>query len=265
MSSGCSISKMLIVNADDFGYSAAVNGAIVRAFDEGLVSSTTVIATMPGFEEACQLSHEHRLLAHVGAHLVLSEGAPLTKRIKDCDRFCDESGQFSARTTHVFRLSSLEAAALRHELEAQVARCRSHGLPLTHLDSHHHVHNEFAVGRIVSDVARREGIPFVRIARNCGEGIGVPQRVYKRYFNRRLDRSGLARTRYFGAAEDHADLRSRGAADSELADFEVMTHPLLTGDGALRDALTPDRSLADHLAQLGSPGPRVSFTGASYG
>ncbi|MGH9864633.1 MAG: ChbG/HpnK family deacetylase, partial [Candidatus Acidiferrales bacterium] len=36
--------KRLIVNADDFGYTRGVNAGIVRAFREGIVTSTTLMA-----------------------------------------------------------------------------------------------------------------------------------------------------------------------------------------------------------------------------
>ncbi len=37
----------MIVNADDFGLSPRVNEAMIRAFDEGLISSTTIMANVP--------------------------------------------------------------------------------------------------------------------------------------------------------------------------------------------------------------------------
>ena len=46
------VATTLIVNADDFGMSAAVNKAILKAFQEKLISSTSIMANMPGFDEA---------------------------------------------------------------------------------------------------------------------------------------------------------------------------------------------------------------------
>ena len=33
---------------------------------------------MPGFEAACKLAHENDLIDHIGAHINLTEGTPLT-------------------------------------------------------------------------------------------------------------------------------------------------------------------------------------------
>ena len=43
--------RKIIVNADDFGMRAEVNQAIVDAFEQRLISSTTLMANMPGFGE----------------------------------------------------------------------------------------------------------------------------------------------------------------------------------------------------------------------
>ncbi len=66
----------LIVNADDFGISEAVNRGIVDAHDRGIVTSTSIMATGPAFEHAVALARERPDLA-VGVHLVLTEQRPL--------------------------------------------------------------------------------------------------------------------------------------------------------------------------------------------
>ena len=45
----------LIINADDFGKCHAVNVAIRDAFRQGLISSTTLMANMDGFDEAVDM------------------------------------------------------------------------------------------------------------------------------------------------------------------------------------------------------------------
>ena len=45
----------LIINADDFGLSEAVNYGIISAHKTGVVTSTSTMANMPGFEHAMEL------------------------------------------------------------------------------------------------------------------------------------------------------------------------------------------------------------------
>ena len=46
----------VIVNADDFGMNHNVNLAIDYCFKKNIISSTTIMANMPGFDEAVKLA-----------------------------------------------------------------------------------------------------------------------------------------------------------------------------------------------------------------
>ena len=63
----------IIVTADDFGLHAAANHAIVDVLTSGIVSHTSIITNMPGFEEACELAQGHRFSDQVGMHLNLTK------------------------------------------------------------------------------------------------------------------------------------------------------------------------------------------------
>jgi chitin disaccharide deacetylase len=55
--------KRLIVNADDFGFTRGVSLGIIRAFKEGILTSTTMMANGDAFEHAVVLAKEHPNLA----------------------------------------------------------------------------------------------------------------------------------------------------------------------------------------------------------
>jgi len=254
----------VIVNADDFGLDERTNAAVVAAFRQGLVSSTTLIANGVGFQEAVEMGHEIRLARHLGAHLVLTVGTPLTHRIRHLPRFCDPDGRFSSRE-HGFalRISSDERHAVLEELGAQLERIRQAGFPITHVDSHHHVHTEWAIGGCVLEVCRALGIRRVRLARNCGRRVGLVRAVYKAAYNRRLRAAGQAGSRWFGSVEDWVHLAERRDA-STVDDAEVMTHPTLDHDGALVEAGSARVPFAQHLAPLARHLPGISHAGAQY-
>ena len=77
--------RLLIINADDFGMSHAINVAILRALTEGVVQSTTLMAPCPWALHAMRQIRDHPDIA-CGIHLtVVSEFAdhrwgPLTPR-----------------------------------------------------------------------------------------------------------------------------------------------------------------------------------------
>lgn len=68
----------IIINADDFGLSKGVNFGIVESHLNGVLSSTTMMVTMPAAEHATRLMKFVPNLG-VGLHLNISLGQPLTK------------------------------------------------------------------------------------------------------------------------------------------------------------------------------------------
>ena len=231
----------MIVVADDLGRSEAHNEAILRALDDGLADAASLLANMP----AAVAAPGHA----VGVHLNLTLGAPLTEPIP---RFCDGDGRFVEwrRESGLLRLTNEERDGVEREWRAQISSARELGVDVAHLDSHHHVHTEWPLGSIAIRLARELGIPRVRLARNCGPGLGLANLAYKRLYNARLRRAGLARTRSFGNVADWLHLKAGGASDAELRDFEVMVHPVLRDDGELVDDEAPGTPLSSLLEPL---------------
>ena len=60
----------VIMNADDFGLSKGVNLAILEGFQQRILTSTSLMVNMPGFEHAILLMKQYPNLFHVGIHLV---------------------------------------------------------------------------------------------------------------------------------------------------------------------------------------------------
>ena len=78
----------LIVNADDFGLSEAVNYGIISAYKNGIVRSTTIMAGMPAFDHAVELLKENKGLG-CGVHMTLSLNKPVLNYHKT---IVDENG-----------------------------------------------------------------------------------------------------------------------------------------------------------------------------
>lgn len=241
-----SMPGMLIVNADDFGQSPVVNRAILRCFNQGLISSTTIMANMSGFEEACELAKANHLLDQVGVHLNLTDGEPLLPALKQNPTLCDASGRF-----HRFRkrmLSRADCAMIAAEAAAQIQKCRDAGLPLTHADSHQHVHNEPLVLRAIQPVLKQFGIQRLRISRNMDSLPWLsPKRIAKSGFNRWLTIQGLRGTDYFGTVDNFADFKAANLLAGYS--FEIMTHPSFDANGILIDHVE-NLPLTDRLTDV---------------
>ena len=229
---------LVLVNADDFGISPAVNCAIVNAFRERLIDTCTIMANFPAFEEACDAAHAGGFSGRVGLHFVLDEGIPLTEELRREPRFCAPDGRmFPRRRNKFIRLSSSEKRAVAAELRAQIARCRAFGLPLTHLDSHHHIHEELGIIGVVLPTLKEQGVPFVRPMQNLSISRTLVRRIYTHIFNTELRRRGVSWTRYFGAVSDYERCCASQGAPPPGETVELMVHPTMDPAGTIVDAV----------------------------
>lgn len=126
----------LIINSDDFGYSKAINHAVIDAHQEGILTSATLMTNTPGFEHAVKLAKENPTLG-VGVHLVLTFLKPLRN---DVPSLVDEAGTFYRPATFRSGDAIADVAELYKEWDTQIQTVMDAGINPTHLDSHHHAH-----------------------------------------------------------------------------------------------------------------------------
>lgn len=258
-----STSVKLIVNADDFGISEAVNRGIVAAHDHGIVTSTSLLATGPAFDHAIELARSRPELA-VGVHLALTEQRPLTAGLG----FVTADGMFPPHTGQLLRRAlrkQLPLADVHRELDAQVRRVRAAGIAVSHLDGHQHVHVLPGVARVVAELAAAHGVDAVRYPAERVRGYMLRDVKYLRRvaeqaaLNAFCRRAPLQRLRrsddfvgfYFGGRLDEVNLTTVLAHLPASGTVEVMCHPggedMRPADGwqyawaAERDALTSSR------------------------
>ncbi len=133
--------RYAILNADDFGYSAEVNRAILKAHREGILTSTSLMVAEEGAESAVALAKENLRLG-VGLHLVVTHDCPLLPAsaipslVRPNGRL--DSDLFRAGLRYAF--STTAQKQLQKEIEAQFARFAETGLAWSHVDGHQHFH-----------------------------------------------------------------------------------------------------------------------------
>ena len=129
----------VIINADDFGYSRGINFGIMDSHLQGVLTSTTLMANMPGFEHAVELKKAHPTLG-VGVHMVLTCDRPLLSTHK---HIVKENGAFyhvKDYQSGVAKMTPEAAEEVEREWTAQIEKVLAAGIQPTHLDSHHHTH-----------------------------------------------------------------------------------------------------------------------------
>jgi chitin disaccharide deacetylase len=153
----------VIVHADDFGETLEITQGICQAIEAGVVTSTSVMANMPGTAEALRRVPKLTQQASFGVHLNLCEGRPLTLGAS----LMDGEGRFLRKHALAARALSgqLSRSQLEAEVTAQIAMLRDTGVRVSHLDGHKHLHQLPIVCAAVASVLPRFGIERVRITR----------------------------------------------------------------------------------------------------
>src|SRR5262249_44119867 len=158
------MTRQLVVNADDFGLTTGINDGILEAHDTGILTSASVFPNAPATADAILRARSRPSLG-LGAHLTLVDGTA-TLPASRIPRLGPGDGGFrgSWRPFVVACLGGqIRLADVERELTAQVERLREAGVPLTHLDSHKHVHAYPPIFTVVARLADRFGIPVVRV------------------------------------------------------------------------------------------------------
>ncbi|UCG25266.1 MAG: ChbG/HpnK family deacetylase [Chloroflexota bacterium] len=158
----CITSGRVIVNGDDFGMSPGVNAAVKRLHAAGRLSSVSIMSNMPWSADALAYARGAPVL-QAGAHLNLTTGRPL-RPLEQVPSLVDDSGEFLDLPVMLRRLLAgrVSRDEIRLELGAQLVRCLEEGPEIQHVDSHMHFHAVPSLGRLVTDLASRHGVPKVR-------------------------------------------------------------------------------------------------------
>jgi folate-dependent phosphoribosylglycinamide formyltransferase PurN len=146
----------LILHADDLGFSSAANVGIREAATGGALTSTSLMADGPGFDEAVSEVLPECPNLGIGAHLELGE-------VLGGRRPRSPQGEFA----HLLRRQRDTdlLGRLERRLRDQLERVLNHVPSVDHVNSHWHVHAVPALFDLVSRLAREYGIPYVRLPR----------------------------------------------------------------------------------------------------
>ena len=211
--------KRLIVTADDFGASVAVNEAVEQAHRRGIL---TCASLMVAGEAAADAVVRARAMPKLGAglHLVLVDGRPVLPPetvpdlVKGDGLFRDDM----VRAGVHFYFRPAVRRQLEAEIAAQFAAFAATGLPLDHVNAHKHFHVHPTIASLILKIGRRHGMRAARapiepaatlrqIEHVRGFDLALP---WAKLVRRRLRRAGLiVPDQVFGLAWSGALNKSR--------------------------------------------------------
>jgi predicted glycoside hydrolase/deacetylase ChbG (UPF0249 family) len=123
-------SRLLIINADDFGFSPEVNRGIFTAYEHGVVTDSSLLIKGACSQEAITMLRENPQFP-VGIHIDLDPLLGWESPGKE---------QFSRQELRQIMNESNFVEKMQHEINKQIEAFLDTGLIPSHIDTHHHVH-----------------------------------------------------------------------------------------------------------------------------
>ena len=130
--------RLLVLHADDLGMAQAVNRATFEAFDQGWITSASILVPCPWFPEVARWARAHPE-ADLGIHLALNSEwtgfrwGPVSA-ISDVPSLLDPDGYLPLIESTVVERARIPE--VERELRAQTDRAKAAGIRVSHLDSH---------------------------------------------------------------------------------------------------------------------------------
>lgn len=260
--------KTLVVNADDLGASSGVTNAIVKAYQAGGISSATAIVTGPHSLELIRTAHQQAPTLPIGLHFSITWGKPVISPAQ-VPTLVDRQGKFYGLDDAVAHTYAYNMEQVKAELQAQIDAFRSTGVPLDHIDFHHHI--PYLLPPFFDaylSVAKANGIKvrparpaslYLKVKTKTGGGaraaiaemlkLGIFHPItalrlvfssgqkHFDYAHRRITEEGLAGPDWFvDGFYENASIENLDSILSQLPDkpgsYELAVHPILPDDAA---------------------------------
>ena len=226
---------MTFINADDFGLNASVNKAIVELLGKCLINSTTLMANMEGFSEAVELDHQHNLEDRSGIHLVLTDGTPLTEEIKSVSFLFNGKDEYRKFRYRLVLFGKRYRKLIYNEFAAQIEMLQKNNIPITHIDTHHHIHEVFTITKIILELRKKYNIPSIRILNNLENSTKIYKRIYRHFINYYIKSKKANYSDLFGNRSDFIEILNNRPSTIRKKSIEVMVHPDYNYEGEIID------------------------------
>jgi predicted glycoside hydrolase/deacetylase ChbG (UPF0249 family) len=158
------MSARLILNADDFGLTRGINRAIGELHTAGVLTSATLMANGPAFDDAVAVTRAHPALG-VGCHIVLTDGVPISPPKTIPSLIGPDRKSFRPSLVDFLQalfLGHIRAEDVSREALAQIEKLQHAGIQITHVDTHKHTHLFSAIAGPLLQVAERASIRAIR-------------------------------------------------------------------------------------------------------
>jgi hypothetical protein len=188
-------SLQVILNADDFGWDGDTIDTTIEAFNEGWLTSATLMTNMPEVRRALEFARQHPQFSY-GVHLCFcSDGREFP--LSPCNEIPDlarPNGQLQdsnyLRKRALF--GQIDSRQIACEAKRQLSRMLEAGVPISHVDSHGHLHKigsfRDGIGQAMAElgILRMRGVQDIYLAKRTWNatrllGRGWQKKIEKRF------------------------------------------------------------------------------------
>ena len=159
-----SLLKKIILTGDDFGLSLRIDEAIEEAHRRGILTAASLMVGGNAAKDAVDRARRLSSL-RVGLHVVLVDGSPILPPQLVPD-LVTKKGEFSSHLVRAginFVFRQRVRRQLEDEIRAQFQAFLDTGLPLDHVNTHHHMHLHPTVSELVLKIGRDYGLRAMRL------------------------------------------------------------------------------------------------------
>lgn len=213
----------IIINADDLGASARVNNAVFDLMSRKKITSATILANGPAFDDAVERIH-HFPECSFGAHLNVTQFRPL-KSNADLSEILDDEGEIIRLRMKKIAIGRNLKHAVFEEWCSQIEKIRSRGVEISHIDSHDSVHNLPQLFFVLKRVQKHLGIRKVRTTLNIYSSPIPGMLMLKKRLWQLALRTYYRTKTTSGFADFHAFLEAAKKTRLRHRDVELMVHP----------------------------------------
>ena len=166
--------KKIIFNADDLGCSKENNQAVLYGYKSGIITSSSLIVNMAGFEDAVFKINSDLKDMTIGLHFNIIEGKSLT----NANLLCDKYGNFNKNFIQIAYYANNKEFLnqIEKELRAQIEKALKYH-NISHLDSHVHIHSIPNIFNLFIKTAKEYNIKFIRTQKE------IPYITFNKSFN----------------------------------------------------------------------------------
>jgi len=158
--------KRLIINADDFGYDKDTLNSTIKLFEQGILTSATIMTDMSATDKAIEFAKENQDRYSFGLHFNIVDGHeahyPNTSlTLEDTSLFRKSNEQRMYALKYKF-----EKIDIQQEFEYQLTSLLDAGVEVSHIDSHGHLHKFPQIIQAITPIMHKYHIHKVRRPQN---------------------------------------------------------------------------------------------------